>query len=145
MTLEDVYKNIPVNYSHLYLLLKERKDYESISHNDMPTWKEHEEFVNRKPYRSWFIIYEILNGKATAVGSLYITYKNEIGIAIYEKYRRKGYAYQAIQAFTGDFKDADFYANINPANQKSIDLFTKLGFTHIQSTYKRGRKSDVGA
>ena len=145
MILESVYKDKSTSYSHLYLLLKERKDHESISHNEMPTWEEHRNFVDRKPYNSWFIIYEVIDGKTTAVGSLYFTYKNEIGIAIYEKYRRRGYAYQAINAFTSDFKDVDFYANINPANQKSIDLFTKLGFAHIQSTYKRGRKPYAGA
>ena len=31
-----------------------------------------------------------------------------------------------------------FIANINPLNTKSIEMFERLGFKHIQNTYKYG-------
>lgn len=126
------------NCSLLYQLLGERKSYESISHNDMPTWKEHEEFVRRKPYKGWYIIHEDLNAEQQniPVGSIYLSHKNEIGIAIFEKYRKMGFASKAIKELIRlYYYEKYFYANINPMNEKSINLFKKLKFELLQQTY----------
>lgn len=127
------------NYSILYQLLGERKSYESISHNDMPTWQEHDAFVKRKPYKGWYIIYEDIDAKQlnVPVGSIYLSYSNEIGIAIFEKYRRMGFAANAIIDLIRLYsQEKYFYANINPMNDKSIKLFTGLKFELLQHTYR---------
>lgn len=120
----------------LYQLLYERESYEAISHAGMPSYKEHEEFISRRPYKNWWIIYSDLGAGMVAVGSIYLTYSNEIGIAVFKKYRRKGYARNAIEILMRTTNEPFYMANINPANAKSIDLFTSFGFIHIQSTLK---------
>lgn len=127
------------NYSFLYQLLVEREPHESISHNDMPTWKQHEEFLSRSPYKGWYLIWK---DPLTPVGSVYITFTNEIGVHIAKKYRGQGFGTLGIAKIMEMHKEQFFLANINPANTKSIDLFQKYGFKHIQNTYKLERKKD---
>ena len=52
----------------LFDLLRERKSYENISHNEMPSYKEHIKFVSSKPYSQWYVIYS--RNKKTAAFSL---------------------------------------------------------------------------
>lgn len=131
-------------YSFLYQLLQERKPEEAISHSGMPTWSEHVTFIERKPYKHWWVLSDIIKNSDLLVGSIYLTYKNEIGIHIKEPYRRKGYATTAINGVMHEANGNPVYANINPANEKSIDLFTKLGFALVQYTYKLERKPYAG-
>ena len=42
----------------LFNLLKERDPRANISHNKMPTYDEHVNFVKSKPYSKWYIIFE---------------------------------------------------------------------------------------
>lgn len=123
-------------YSILYQLLHEREPHESISHNGMPTWQQHHDFIKKSPYKKWFIIREEIDGKDISVGSIYVTYRNEIGIAIFKKYREKGFASAAINSIITMFPGEKLLANINPLNKKSINLFEKLGFTQLQVTYE---------
>ena len=48
----------------------------SISHNKLPSFEEHEIFVKKNPYRSWFFIKK----GNDYIGSLYLTNDNVIGI-----------------------------------------------------------------
>lgn len=121
-------------YRALYNLLAEREPHESISHKVMPTWEEHCAFIEKKAYKEWFLI---LNKDHLFVGSLYITKLNELGIAIFKDHRRQNYASAAIYNVIEFYPKETFIANINPENQKSIELFKGFGFTHIQSTYIR--------
>lgn len=118
----------------LYDLLAEREVDESISHNMMPTYAEHEAFVRRVPYREWCIVY---NDRNEAIGSFYMTFvRNEVGIAIFKKYRRKGYATAILKRVVETNGEVGILANINPRNNKSIALFEGLGFKLIQQTYE---------
>lgn len=121
------------NYSFLYQLLIERTPNESISHKGMPTWKQHEDFLNRTPYKGFYIIYK---DSTTPVGSVYISYSNEIGIHIQYKYRKQGFGKLGIAKIIEMHPELFYLANINPLNEKSINLFQSLGFSHIQNTYK---------
>lgn len=121
-------------YRALYNLLAEREPHESISHKVMPTWEEHCSFVERKDYKDWFLI---LNNKHEFVGSIYITKLNELGVAIFKDHRRQNYASAAIYNIIEFYPNETFFANINPENQKSIELFKGFGFTQIQNTYVR--------
>jgi RimJ/RimL family protein N-acetyltransferase len=116
----------------LYELLKEREGFESISHKRMPSIKEHFEFIDSIPYKYWFLIN---NEEQQTVGAIYLTDKNEIGVGIFKDHRRKGYARGAIEKLILEVADGGpFHANINPENQKSIDLFESMGFKQSQLT-----------
>ena len=40
----------------LWELLQERTPAQSISHKEMPTFKQHKKFVDSKPYAVWYMI-----------------------------------------------------------------------------------------
>lgn len=124
----------------LYDLLKERPDYANISHKKMPTYEEHCAFVKSNPYKHWFLV---LNFELTdinlcfVIATVYITKQNEIGIAVKKEYQRKGYATEILVKLINENKDGELFANIAPGNIGSQRLFEKLGFKHIQNTYRR--------
>lgn len=143
MNLNAVNPNSQSCVYHLYRMLEEREPGESITHAKMPTYKEHEAFVRSAPYRAWYIITD----GPLMVGSCLLTRNNEIGITIAKEHRRKGYASGALVLLTKlldplpaspSVRNGHFIANINPANEASIKLFSKLGFRHIQNTYQLG-------
>ena len=117
----------------LFKLLAERKPEESISHKGMPTWVEHLKFFKSNPYQCWYLLQ---TSSGAYVGSCYITRNREIGIGIFEEYRRHGYAKKALTMLM-DKWPGKFYANINPENEKSHKLFKSFGFNLLQMTYLR--------
>ena len=72
----------------LFELLKERTPTQNISHQKMPTYQEHEEFVKSKPYEKWYIIYNEMYG---SVGTIYLTKNNEIGLFLKIDFQEHGY------------------------------------------------------
>lgn len=136
LCLADVYETN--NYLEiLYGLLSEREAYESISHEEMPTFFQHGVFVASHPYRQWWFIINPDDPDWTdPIGTIALTRQNEIAISIAKKYRRMGWATKAIKGLMTLYPHIDFLANINPANKKSIALFSKFGFKHVQNTYK---------
>ena len=58
----------------LYNLLKERDPKANISHKKMPTFKQHEKFMDSKPYSKWYVIM----GSEEKLGSIYLTKESEI-------------------------------------------------------------------
>lgn len=115
----------------LFSLLAERKPEQSISHRQMPTWEQHCEFVNSKPYFCWYLI---SNG-TEIVGSVYVTHQREIGIFIFNKHQGKGYGKSAVLKVMDMWPNGKFYANVNPANEASKKLFESIGGRVIQHTY----------
>lgn len=120
----------------LFALLAERTPGESISHQRMPFLEDHRKFVRSNPYQVWYLI----RVKDEYVGSCYITRAREMGISIFAGHRRNGYAREALKMLM-DMWPGKFYANINPANEKSHDLFKSLGFTLLQMTYVKPKKT----
>ena len=141
--LHDVKQVHPdVAESITYQLLMERPEEANISHDKLPTLKEHAHYLHHHPHRVWLLI---ADDDAEYLGAILLTTRNEIGIAILLEHQRKGYARQAIEKVMFQFpplpavnsvRTGHYVANINPANQASIALFQKLGFTHIQNTYR---------
>jgi len=129
----------------LYTLLSERGSETNISHSKLPSWKDHIKFIKSRSYFKWWIIASRkLNsdGLREAVGTIYISHNNEIGVFIFKKHQRQGHASRAVRWLIRRHKpdkwgirSGEFIANINPKNSKSIKMFEKLGFTHIQNTY----------
>ena len=159
--LVDVYKHED-SLKILFGIMQERSyqddPYVNISHRTMPTWREHVNFFESKPYRRWYLIQAVswdtekkiylepgsLNYATEIVGTCYLTRQNEIGIVLFGHYRGRGFGTKAVHLLTTKHKplpaipgkrSGRFMANINPANEKSIALFSKLGFTHLSDTY----------
>ncbi len=136
MKLVNVYHyDKEVRLETLYDLLSERTPAQSISHKGMPTIKEHEVFVERKPYAVWYFICSHQNYD-NIVGTVYLTKDREIGIAVFAAYRGQGIGSRALEELFKIHK-GKFLANISPANYDSMKFFEKHGFTHIQNTYLR--------
>ena len=129
MKLESVYRH-KESVKILYLLLEERTVEQSISHKSMPTYQEHEAFVESKPYHVWYLI--VFDERY--VGSIYLTKQREIGVFIFNKFKGNGFGGDAIRLLMEKWP-GKFLANINPDNLYSIELFKKLGFNQIQVTY----------
>ena len=139
----------------LWELLVERSEEDdpsvNISHRKLPTRQAHDRWVE-----TWFTRFahfylirdKIINKWA---GYISLTTRNEIGIVLFVMARGKGIGTKALETFLrtteplapvpGE-RSGNFLANINPRNERSIKLFARAGFTHIQNTYALGKDDD---
>ena len=124
-------------------LLLERPAEANISHSVLPTPEEHAKFVANHPYRIWLAI----DVDGVSVGAIYLSMRNEIGIAILEKHRRKGYASEAIESILNSYpplpgepgmRNRWYIANVSQNNVKSMKLFASLGAKLLNVTYQFG-------
>ena len=120
----------------LYRLLAERTPEESISHKEMPSLDDHRTFVRSNPYQCWYLI----KVEEDYVGCCYITKERAIGISIFVAHRRLGYGRAAVRMLMEKWPGR-FYANINPDNDKSHELFQSMGFTLLQLTFVKERQT----
>jgi RimJ/RimL family protein N-acetyltransferase len=105
------------DYKFMYMMLQERTPEQSISFS-MPTWKQHVDFINSKPYHAWYII--LLNSEK--IGNIYLARDNSWGYFVLERYQCKGYGTQAMQEIVRKHPRKYYIANINPANDGAIHL-----------------------
>lgn len=128
----------------LWEILNERSEPDeantNISHTGLPRREEHDEFVDDHPFRLWFLV----KLGDEFIGQIRLTHRNEIGVGLLRRYRGKGYGAAAVKKLietTNPMPEIKshtrngFIANINPDNAKSIEMFKRLGFRHIQNTY----------
>src|SRR5277367_6681791 len=127
----DVYSHDGDGVRFLYELLAQRDPITNISHRGMPTFEQHQRFVQSKPYKYWYLV-TISDGEC--VGSVYISKDNEIGIFIAKDHQRKGYGRHAVQWIMESHPQERFLANINPENQASLAAFRAMGFRALQLT-----------
>lgn len=133
--LVDVYDPMPVSDEallFLYDLLQNRPEYANISHRRMPTFSEHRMFVGSRPYDAWYLIRS--DGKT--VGAIYLTGRSEIGIGLRAAFRGKGYGTEAIRRLMALHARGEYFANVAPSNERSMRFFERMGFHHIQNTYR---------
>lgn len=144
ITLINIYQE-ENRHAILYSLLSERTTDQSISHKAMPTYQEHVDFVDSKPYYVWCFVHS--SDEDDYVGAVYIGKHNELGVFIFQIYQRKGYGSAAIKSLISQFEPlpairsvraGNFIANISPHNTASKKMFEALGFERIQETYKYG-------
>ena len=121
----------------LYELLKQRDPRANISHKRMPSFRQHESFIQSKPYSKWYII----QSSNDDIGSIYLSKNNEIGIFLIGKNQNKGIGCKALKLLIEKNPKIRYLANVNPKNKKSIDFFKKNGFKLIQHTYELENKS----
>ena len=120
----------------LYNLLKERDSKANISHKKMPSFEQHEIFVDSKPYSKWYVIVE----SEEEVGSIYLTKNNEIGIFLKKNIQGKKIGEKALKLLMEKNSNSRYLANVNPKNEKSIRFFKNNGFKLIQQTYELEKK-----
>ena len=121
----------PDRHLLLHRLLCERDEGVSISHKAEPEWDVHVGFVDSKPYRDWSFI------DNEPKGAVYLSKQNEIGIFLFKEFQGLGYGPKAIRAMMDRHGPRRYLANINPANERSIEMFGKLGFSLCQYTFER--------
>lgn len=119
----------------LYQMLKERDPTTAISHEKMPAFAEHHEFVTSRPYIWWFLIEDEEEKKL--VGHIYLSKRNEIAVYIKAGYRDKGIATWATNELMRMHGPDRYFMNIHPKNDLADQLRMSLGFNKlIQETYE---------
>jgi hypothetical protein len=120
----------------LYKLLSERKYF--ISHNILPTKKEHQEFVSNNPYLAWYLIRK----SKDLIGSVYVHHDNSIGINInnavkenitdiilYIKSKHKPLSAVKSQ------RRGEFFINISSDNEELLTTLKEIGAKEIQRSF----------
>lgn len=132
----------------LYADLEQRTPDQNISHQTMPTWEQHVNFVRCRPYVHWLLIYDRESVRYeeepgepsleyARLGSIYLTKAREIGLFIDPKRHREGYGREALTKFMEHIQPrGPFFANISPKNIKSQKFFEGMGFQLVQFTYR---------
>ncbi|KFM20100.1 hypothetical protein AAA799P11_00171 [Marine Group I thaumarchaeote SCGC AAA799-P11] len=128
-SLKIVTKN---DFEFLFELLKERKQYENISHKNLPTYKNHVKFVNSKPYSKWYIIFQ----NEDRVGSVYLTQINEIGMHIKNNTDIDEIFKEIISEVIKKNPRKRYLINLNPKNHKLVKNLKRNDFKLIQHTYE---------
>lgn len=119
--------------SVLYWLLATRDKAACISHKKMPSFQEHTEFVQSRPYDAWYMLLE----EAKIVGAIYLTNHSEVGIALEVSSRGKGIGPEAIQELMIRHPRERYAANVAIANEGSQRFFEgKLGWKKVSMTYE---------
>lgn len=109
----------------LYQLLAERKVSESISHKRHPSWEEHWEFVQSKPYLGWYLI---VDGEDW-LGTCYITKYREVGIWLMPSAKGRGAGRAAIRRLL-EMYPGRVFTNTSLYNDGAKAFYEKMGFRH---------------
>ena len=121
----------------LYDLLKIRKH--NISHEVLPDFNRHKQFVENNPYLYWYIF--SLDEKA--IGTFYIKDDNSIGINTNEP--TKEIIKEILDFILDNFSPKKgipseipnyFFINVSPNNNLLKDIVSSLGYIPLQVSYK---------
>lgn len=146
---DDLYGHGDNGCRFAYRMLEERPAIANISHHSLPSYEEHKQYFWSRPYPRWLAI--VVTERAADrwaatrwAGTIYSTYRNEIGIAIVMDLQRRGYGRQAVRQFIEMWpplpaepgvRPGHYVANVAPTNAPSIALFSSLGRL-VQHTYR---------
>ena len=136
--------------TYLYELLKERDASITITQKNLPSLKEHKNFVenqlrsingNRKniekagldPYDGWYII----TSDATDLGSIWIEEDGNIGLQVQKKFQKIGMGVIAFKKIQKMHKKENYKTTVSPNNNESIKFCEELGFTLKEKTRDR--------
>ena len=120
----------------LYILLSERKHF--ISHNILPTKKEHQEFVSNNPYLAWYLI----RRRTDLIGSVYVQNDNSIGININGAVKED--IAQIILYIKSNHKPlsavksqrrGEFFINVSSDNEDLLRILNEIGAKEIQRSF----------
>jgi hypothetical protein len=122
----------------LYDLLMSRD--RAISHQGMPTYEEHADFVEQHPYANWLVVEQF----GQRLGAIYIGVDNSVGFHFLPKFDEL--SEQILLAFESRFeplppikslRSKKFFFNAAPSDQKKIDLLEKMGYCVSQISFQR--------
>ena len=133
MTIKNLVKLKEVtedNAEFLYEMLKERDSTVNVTHQKLPLFNEHLEFIKSKPYDAWYII-EI---ESKQVGHIYIDNENRIGWFIKIEFKEFGFVIPAFEELKILHKRKNYFGKVNPNNFEAQNLLTKLKFV-LKNTY----------
>ncbi len=123
----------------LYDLFIQRPSQTKISAKDTLTFEEHKKFVERHPYRYWFLI----KIKASYVGTVYVTYDNHIGISLREEFQELfedviSYILKNFDPLPAlpSSRPSGFNINVSANNKKYLKKLAQLGISPYQLTFK---------
>jgi RimJ/RimL family protein N-acetyltransferase len=125
----------PDAYHVLYELLKERTKEQSISHKGMPTMAEHIAFVRSRPYNAWYLIIWTAPNPPHYIGSIYLTWKREVGLFLFRDYIGQGYGSAALKHLR-EQHPGRLFAHVSPENKRSQAFFLQHGGKLIEYTYE---------
>lgn len=133
-----IFKKVEIEDSlTLYDLLKKRNY--NISHEVLPDFKSHKQFVENNPYLYWYIF--SLNEKA--MGTFYIKNDNSIGINTNEP--TKEIINEILDFILDNFTPRKgipseipnyFFINVSQNNNLLKDIVSSIGYMPIQVSYK---------
>lgn len=121
----------------LYLLLEKRTF--SISHDKMPDFHTHQEFVKSHPYRDWLLV----KRDGEIIGSVYLTEENAVGINLLTI--ESDIFYQIIQQLKSNYEPLPakpsvrpdfFYVNAAAENSALKLALADIGAKHTQNSYR---------
>ena len=120
----------------LYTLLKSRIF--SISHEEIPCFNDHLNFVMNTKYRNWCLV----KRSSKTIGSFYLTNENIIGVNLLynkcedyiETIKQIIKYYKPLEPIAS-FRSKYFLINVNPNNEILIKALKYLEMDHIQNTY----------
>ena len=118
------------NAEFLYEMLKERDSTVNVTHQKLPLFNEHLEFIKSKPYDAWYII-EI---ESKQVGHIYIDNENRIGWFIKREFKGFGFVIPAFEELKILHIRKNYLGKVNPNNFEAQNLLTKLKFV-LKNTY----------
>lgn len=110
-----------------------------ISHQLMPNFDDHVNFILEHPYRSWFL----LKDKDLYLGSFYIHNDNSIGINL-TTYEEEIVTW-CLEFINKEFEPLSpiksvippfFYLNVSPENTEMISLLKREGHEQIQLSFR---------
>lgn len=133
ISLVDVTKS---DLKFLYSLLKQRESIVNISHQKMPSYKDHVKFVLSNPYSKWYVI----KSENKKIGSAYISNLNEIAIHLKKEMKTKKLETEILMLMMKNNPKPRYLANVSPKNKKLIEFFKNNGFKLIQHTYELREK-----
>lgn len=132
----EIEKNNLEHIKILFDILKKRD--KNISHQSVPEFDDHVEFVKKNPYRKWFFI---ISSKGF-IGTIYVTYENTIGINVIneESFAMKcalEYIFKTIKPLPAipSVRNKLFSVNLSPNNITLKKVLVEIDAELIQETY----------
>ena len=129
----------------LYNLFGQRPLEHGISHRRMPSFSEHLQFVQGRPFRYWYLIEEPNAFDWSWIGAIEVLPSNEFGIHLRKGMQDQGFGRKAVELFLSTHeplpaipavRNGHWLANVAPANEGAIAFFQALGFHKIQETFQ---------
>ena len=132
----EIEKNNNKHIKILFEILEKRN--KGISHEIVPNYDDHLQFVKKNPYRKWFFI----RSSKEFIGTIYVTYENNIGINVLNN-ESLAMKYALMHIFNSikplpplaSVRNKFFSVTLSPNNKTLKEVLIEIGSELIQETY----------